>query len=187
MGADGLLKAPATPRKNQDWSDMAKESSFDIVSVTDMQEVDNAYQQTTRELRQRYDLKDSGASIELDKAKGSITIAAPSDFVAGQVEDVLDARLVRRKVDPKCIRWGGSQAASGGTVRRVGTIVQGIDPDLARKIRKDVQDQKLSKVKVAIEGDKLRVTSPSKDALQGVIGFLREQDYGQPLSFENYR
>ena len=72
-------------------------------------------------------------------------------------------------------------------MRKTGTIVQGIDQDTARKIRKDLQDQKMNKVKVTIEGDKLRVTSPSKDQLQNVIAFLRDQDYGQPLSFENYR
>ena len=166
---------------------MAKDSSFDIVSTTDMQEVDNAYQQTVREIAQRYDLKGSGSTIELDRSAGTITVQAPADFVAGQIIEILNTRLIRRKVDPKSVTWGASQAASGGTVRTTGTSVQGIDQDTARKIRKDLQDQKMNKVKVTIEGDKLRVTSPSKDQLQNVIAFLRDQDYGQPLSFENYR
>lgn len=166
---------------------MAKDASFDIVTSTDIQEVDNAYQQTLREISQRYDLKDSGSKVELDKGKGLITVSAPSDFVAGQVIDVLASKLIRRKVDPKAVKWGDSQAASGGTVRKVGTIAQGIDADLARKIRNDINGKKFNKVKITIEGDKLRATSPSRDMLQEVIAFLREQDYGQPLSFENYR
>ena len=165
---------------------MAKESSFDVVSTADMQEVDNAYQQTLKELKQRYDLKDSGATIELDKGKGVFTVNAPSEFVAGQVIDVLTGRLIRRGVDAKAVKWGDAQSASGGTVRKSGTVINGIDQDTARKISKDIRDLKL-KVKVTIEGDKLRVTGAKKDTLQEVISFLREKDYGQPLSFENYR
>ncbi len=165
---------------------MAKDSSFDVVSEVDMQEVDNAYQQTKKELVQRYDLKDSGSSIELDKGAGKITVQAPSEFVANQVIDVLNSRLIKRKVDIGSIRWGTPQDASGMTIRVVGDIVQGIDQDTSRKINKDIKAQKF-KVKTAIEGDKLRVTSSSKDTLQEVIAFLRGQDYGLPLQFTNYR
>ena len=165
---------------------MAKDSSFDVVSTVDMQEVDNAYQQTARELTQRYDLKGSGASIDLSKGDGVVTVCAPADFVARQVIDVFNGRLVKRKVDLKALRWDDPQAASGGTVRVIGHIVQGIDKECAKRISKDVRDQKL-KVKTAVEDDKLRVTSASKDALQQVISFLRDQDYGIPLQFTNYR
>ena len=165
---------------------MAKESSFDVVSTVDIQEVDNAYQQTVKELAQRYDLKDSHATIELSKAEKTITVCAPSDFVAKQVIDVLNTRLVRRKVDLASVTWSDPQAATGGTVRLVGRIVEGIDQDLAKRISKDVRDTKI-KAKVTVEGDKLRVASASKDALQGVIAFLRDKDYGQPLQFTNYR
>lgn len=165
---------------------MAKDNSFDIVSEVDMQEVDNAYQQTARELTSRYDLKDSGSSIELDKQKGIFTIVAPSDFVSKQVRDVLDGKLVKRHIDLKSISWGNPQAASGGNVRVTGTIVSGIDTELCKRINKDIKAGKF-KVKVQIEGDKLRVTSPSRDALQEVIAFCREQDYGIPLQFTNYR
>ena len=130
---------------------MAKDSSFDVVSEVNMQEVDNAFQQTTREISQRYDLKDSGATIELSKGDKLFTISAPADFVSKQIIDV-----------------------------------EGIDQATAKKINKDIKDQKL-KVKVTIEADKLRVSSASKDALQTVIQFLRDQDYGQPLQFTNYR
>ena len=164
----------------------SKDSSFDVVSQVDMQEVDNAYQQTVKELSQRYDLKDSHATIELDKAKGVVTVLAPSEFVVSQVIDVFHTRLVRRKVDLSAIDWGDVQSASAGNVRRIGTVVQGIEQDLSKKISKDIRDAKF-KVKVNVEGDKLKVSSPSKDALQEVIAFLREHDYGQPLQFVNYR
>lgn len=165
---------------------MAKDSSFDIVSQVDMQEVDNAFQQAVREIAQRYDLKDSGASLELSKAEHAITVLAPADFVARQVTDILNSKLIKRGVDIKAVSWDAPVAASGGSVRVVGRIVEGIDQPTAKRINKDVKDQKL-KVKVTIESDKLRVSSASKDALQAVIQFLREQDYGQPLQFTNYR
>lgn len=165
---------------------MAKDSSFDVVSTVDMQEVDNAYQQTLKELAQRYDLKDAHATIELSKADKTVTVGAPSDFVAKQVIDVFHTRLVRRKVDLAAISWSDPIAASGGTVRLVGSIVEGIDQELAKKISKDIRDAKF-KVKVTVEGDKLRVSSPSKDALQETIAFLRDKDYGQPLQYTNYR
>jgi len=165
---------------------MAKDSSFDIVSDVDMQEVDNAYQQTVRELAQRYDLKGSGAAIEFSRKDGSFLITAPSDFVAGQVVDVLGSKLVRRGIDLAALRMDAPQPAAGMSVRQAGRMVRGIDADTAKRISKDIRDSKL-KVKAAIEGEKLRVSSPSKDALQAVIAFLREQDYGQPLQFENYR
>ena len=165
---------------------MAKESSFDVVSVVDMQEVDNAYQQAARELVQRYDLKGTGATLELSKKDGSFKIEAPSEFVASQVRDVLATKLTRRGIDLTAVRWADPQAATGMTVRQMGTIVQGIDTDTAKKISKDIRDLKV-KAKATIEGDKLRVSSASKDVLQSVIAALRERDYGQPLQFVNYR
>lgn len=165
---------------------MAKDSSFDVVSEVNMQEVDNAFQQAARELSQRYDLKDSGATIELSKSDKLFALHAPADFVARQVIDILSSKLIKRGVDVKTVSWDDPQAASGGTVRLIGRIVEGIDQATAKKINKDIKDQKL-KVKVTIEADKLRVSSASKDALQQVIAFLREQDYGQPLQFTNYR
>lgn len=165
---------------------MAKESSFDIVSSVDMQEVDNAYQQAKKELSQRYDLKGSGSKIDLDKAAGKITVTAPSDFVAGQVIDIMGSKLVKRGIDLASVKWGKPQDASGGSVVRIGEIVQGIDRDTAGKINKDIKAQKL-KVKVQIEGEQLRVSSASRDTLQDVIAFLKSQDYGQPLQYVNYR
>ena len=165
---------------------MAKDSSFDVVSEVNMQEVDNAFQQTTREISQRYDLKDSGASIELSKGDKLFTINAPADFVSKQIIDVLSSKLIKRGIDLTAVKWGDPQAATGQSVRQTATIVEGIDKETAGKINKDIKAQKL-KVKVTIEGDKLRVSSASRDTLQEVIAFLKGQDYGQPLQYVNYR
>ena len=165
---------------------MAKESSFDVVSTVDMQEIDNAYQQAKKELTQRYDLKGSGAELSLDKQKKTITVAAPTDFVARQVIDIMGSKLIKRGIDLTAVKWGDPQAATGQSVRQTATIVEGIDKETAGKINKDIKAQKL-KVKVTIEGDKLRVSSASRDALQEVIAFLKGQDYGQPLQYVNYR
>ena len=165
---------------------MAKDCSFEVVSTVDMQELDNAYQQTRRELSQRYDLKGSGAEINLDKSSRTVTIQAPADFVAKQVRDVFESKLVRRGIDLNAVSWGDPQPAAGQSVRQTATVVEGIDKEVAGKISKDIKAQKL-KVKVTIEGDKLRVSSPSRDTLQEVIAFLKEQDYGQPLQYVNYR
>ena len=165
---------------------MAKECSFDVVSTVDMQEVDNAFQQARKEIAQRYDLKDSGAEITLDKAKQTMTVAAPADFVAKQVIDVIGSKLVKRGIDLNSVKWGDPVAATGQSVRRTASIVNGIDKDTAGKINKDIKALKL-KCKVQIEGDHLRVSSASRDTLQDVIGFLKGQDYGQPLQYTNYR
>ncbi|MHB9003773.1 MAG: DUF520 family protein, partial [Coriobacteriia bacterium] len=111
---------------------------------------------------------------------------APSDFVAKQVTDVLNTKLVRREIDLKAVSWGNVEAATGGTVRVTGSIINGIETELAKRINKDIRDEKF-KCKVQIEGDKLRVSSPSRDVLQEVIAFIKAADYGIPLQFTNYR
>lgn len=165
---------------------MAKESSFDIVSTVDIQEVDNAFQQAKREISQRYDLKDSDAEITLDKQNKTLGIHAPADFVARQVKDVIGSKLVKRGIELTAVKWGEPQAATGQSVRLSATIVDGIDKETASKISKDIRNLKL-KCKATIEGDKLRVSSASRDTLQEVIAFLKGQDYGQPLQYTNYR
>ena len=165
---------------------MAKESSFDVVSTVDMQEVDNAYGQAKRELAQRYDLKGSGAEIDLDKGARKLTVSAPAEFVAKQVIDVLGSKLIKRGVDLSAVKWSDPVAAAGQSVRQTAEIVEGIDKETASKISKDIRGTKL-KCKVTIEGDKLRVSSASRDTLQDVIAFLKGQDYGQPLQYVNYR
>lgn len=165
---------------------MAKEQSFDIVSQVDLQEVDNAVQQAVKEVSQRYDLKDTRATLSLDRKTAQLTVTAPSDFVLRQVKDVLASKLVRRGIDLKALSWGSVQPAAGGSVRVVASIVNGIPDEIARRISKDIRDLK-RKVRVAIEGDKVRVFSPSRDELQGVIAHLKAQDHGIPLQFTNYR
>ena len=165
---------------------MAKESSFDVVSNVDMQEVDNAFQQAKKEISQRYDLKDSGAEITLDKAKQTIGVSAPAEFVAKQVVDVLGSKLIKRGIELSAVKWGDMQPAAGQSVRQGAQIVNGIDKETASAINKDIKATKL-KVKVQIEGDKLRVSSASRDTLQEVIAFLKGKDYGQPLQYVNYR
>lgn len=165
---------------------MAKDQSFDIVSQVDMQEADNAVNTADRQLAQRYDLKDTKSEIVFDKHASTITVKAPSDFVARQVIDVLGSALVKRGIDLASLKWGNPEAASGGTVRMTATIVNGIEETLAKRISKDIRDSKL-KVKAQIEGDKLRVFSSSRDDLQAVIALLKAEDYGIPLQFNNYR
>ena len=165
---------------------MAKESSLDVVSVVDMQEVDNAFQQASRELSQRYDHKRTGATLDLSKKDGVFSIEAPSEFIASQVRDVLSSKLVKRGIDLAAVRWDKPQAATGMTVRQSGSVIQGIDQDTAKRIAKDIRDSK-AKAKATVEGDKLRVSSASRDVLQSVIASLKEGDYGQPLQFVNYR
>lgn len=165
---------------------MAKQCSFDVVCETDMQEVDNAFQQTRKALSQRYDLKGSGADVALDKGARRIVVKAPSEFVAKQVIDVLESKLVRRNIELSAVKWGETQSAAGQSVVKTADIVEGIDKETGSKIGRDIRDLKL-KAKVQIEGDKLRVTSASRDTLQEVIAFLREQDYGLPLQYVNYR
>lgn len=167
---------------------MAKDSSFDVVSECDLQEVDNAYRQAAKALTQRYDLKDSGSSIDYDKANKTFTVIAPSEFIKNQVIDILNTHLIRRLGEEgmKFVKWGKNIDASGGNIRCVGTIAFGLDQDTAKKINKAIKDQKF-KVKTQIEGDKLRVSAPKRDELQAVIAFLRGQDYGVPLQYTNYR
>lgn len=165
---------------------MAKDQSFDVVSQVDLQEMDNAVQQATREISQRFDLKDTGSTVMFDRTASTLTIAAPGDFVLKQIRDVLSTKLVKRSLDLKAITWDKPEAASGASVRITGHVVNGIDVEIARVINKDIRDAKL-KVKVQIEGDKLRVTSASRDTLQEVIALVRGKDYGIPLQFANYR
>ena len=165
---------------------MAKDSSFDIMSECDMQELDNAYNQANKALAQRYDLKDTNSKLEFDKQASTFTVLAPSDFICGQVVDVLNSALVKRNIDLASIRWGKDEEAADSMVRRKGSVIQGIEADIAKRISKDIKAQKF-KAKVQIEGEKLRVSSPKRDTLQEVIAFVKEQDYEIPLQFGNYR
>ncbi|MEG0874497.1 MAG: YajQ family cyclic di-GMP-binding protein [Clostridiales bacterium] len=163
---------------------MAKDSSFDVVSEVDMQEVTNAVNQARKEISQRYDFKGSKTEIDLDEA--TIKITTEDEFRLNSVVDVLKTRLVTRKVAIKNLQYGKVEDAAGGTVRQIVTINQGIATDKAKAMVKDIKAAKL-KVQAAIQGDQLRVSGKVKDDLQAVMALLREKDYGVELQFTNYR
>jgi cyclic-di-GMP-binding protein len=163
---------------------MAGESSFDIVSDFDRQELVNAVDQTQREMRQRYDLKSANASIELEK--DAIVISAPSDMVLKSVIDVLESKMVRRGLDLKVLDFGPVEPASGGTVRQRIGLKRGISQDLGRTIVKLIRDN-APKAKAQIQGDAVRVSSKSKDELQQVQQVVKQQGYDVPIQFNNYR
>ena len=163
---------------------MAKDSSFDIVSEVDLQEVNNAVNQTRKEISQRYDFKGSKTQIELDDA--TIKITTDDEFHLNSVIDVLKTRLVSRKVAIRNLAYGKIEDAAGGCARQVITINQGIATDKAKAIVKDIKAAKL-KVQAAIQGDSVRVSGKNKDDLQAVMALLREKDYDIEVQFNNDR
>ena len=167
---------------------MAKDSSFDVVSEVDLQEVRNAVDQAAREIHQRFGFKDTGSSIELtqDGGKPAITVRSNTEQKVKDVVKVLEEKLVKRQVSLKALQRGNIEQAAGGTARQNLGINQGISTDKAREIVKHVKDMKL-KAQVAIQGEQVRVSSKSRDTLQEVIAALKEKDFGIPLQFVNYR
>lgn len=166
---------------------MAQTFSFDVTSTVDLQEVDNAVNQARKELGQRYDFKGSPFTIDLDQKAGTITLSAEDRFKLGAVWEVLQTRMVRRNVPVKNMKPGDPEPASAGSARQVITLQQGIPSDAAREIAKFIKDRKMKKVQAAIQGDQLRISSPSKDDLQAAQAALREEDFGVALQFGNYR
>jgi uncharacterized protein YajQ (UPF0234 family) len=166
---------------------MAASSSFDITSPIDFQEVDNALNQARKEVGQRYDFKGAKAEITLNTAEKTLTLLADDEFKMNALWEIVQTRLVRRGVPIKNFKKGESEPAAGGAVRRVFAIQEGIPIDAAREIVKFLKDRKLKKVQASIQGEQVRVTSPSKDELQEAIRTLREQDFGVALHFGNYR
>jgi uncharacterized protein YajQ (UPF0234 family) len=166
---------------------MAATFSFDVTSTIDMQELDNAVNQARKELAQRYDFKGSPAAIDVDEKAGTLTVSAEDNFKLEAVWEILASKLVRRNVPVKNLQRGEVESASGGTVRQVVTLQQGVATEAAREIVKHLKDLKLKKVQAAIQGDQLRVSSPSKDELQAAMNALRAKDFGIALQFGNYR
>ena len=163
---------------------MAQEFSFDIVSKTEMQEVTNAVQQAQKELAQRFDFKGSKSEIELTNEE--LILVSDDETKLKSLKDIVESKLVKRKVSLKAIDYGKIEQASLGTVRQKAKILQGIESDKAKAIVKAIKDAKL-KVQASIQGDQVRVTGRSKDDLQKAMGVVREQDFGVPLQFTNYR
>jgi hypothetical protein len=166
---------------------MAAASSFDVTSPIDFQEVDNGLNQARKEVGQRYDFKGAKAEINLNPTEKTLTLVADDEFKMSQLWEIVQTRLIRRGVPIKNFKSGESEAAAGGTVRRVYTIQEGIPIETAREIVKFIKDQKLKKVQASIQGDQVRVSSASKDELQDAIRVLREKDFGIALHFGNYR
>ena len=165
---------------------MAATSSFDVVSDFDRQELVNAVDQTQREVRTRFDLKDTKSEIRLEEK--TITLVSDSEYALGQIRDILESKAFRRGLSLKIFDYGEVQEAGGMTYRQVITLRKGIAEDLAKKLSKQIRDA-LPKVQVQIQGDALRIVSKSKDDLQAVIHFLREHeaDYPVPLQYTNRR
>jgi uncharacterized protein YajQ (UPF0234 family) len=158
--------------------------SFDIISKTDLAEVDNALANMTREMSQRYDFKNSQAKIERKEAE--ITINADDDLKLKQMHELLQGHLARRKIDAGVIDYKPVEKAAGQSVRQKAVIRQGIDKDLAKRLVKEVKDAKF-KVQVAIQGDELRVTGKKRDDLQAVIQHIKGLSIDQPLQYVNFR
>lgn len=162
-------------------------ASFDVTTGVDLQEVDNAVNQSIKEILTRYDFKGTHCTIELDRKSGTLKLEADDQYRMQAVVQVLREKMSRRQVPLKNLDMGDVEDAGGGRARLTIGLKQGIPTDTGKQIVKDVKDQKLKKVQVQIQGDQLRVTSPSRDALQEVIAFLRSKDYGVELQFGNYR
>jgi uncharacterized protein YajQ (UPF0234 family) len=163
---------------------MAGDSSFDIVSDFDRQELVNAVDQTHREMAQRYDLKNARGTLELEK--DAMVVTAPSDMILRAIVDVLETKMVRRGLDLKILVLGQIENATGGNVRQRLGLKKGISQELAKEITKLVRDT-VPKVKAQIQGDAVRISAKSKDDLQRAIASVRQREFDVPLQFVNYR
>ena len=166
---------------------MADQSSFDVTSNVDLQEVDNALNQARKEVAQRYDFKGSKASIEFDPKESKLVLVADDDFKLNALWEILQTRLIRRNVPVKNMTRGTIVPSANTTVRQEISLQQGIPSEKAKDIIKFIKDAKLKKVQASIQGDQLRISSPSKDELQDAIRILRDHDFGVALQFGNYR
>jgi len=166
---------------------MAANQSFDITTGCDLQEVDNAVNQTMKEINQRYDFKGVKIGIDFKRDDGKLVLTAPDDYKLKASWEILQSKMVRRQVPLKNLKEGSIEPAGGASVRQEITLQQGIPTDTARAIVKYLKDRKLKKVQASIQKDQVRVTSPSRDELQNVMGLLKEEDFGVELNFGNYR
>lgn len=162
------------------------DNSFDIVSTVEMPEVLNAINQAEKEIVTRYDLKDSKSSIKLNEKDKRIEIASVDEFKLKAVVDILQGKLVKRKVPLKALTFGAVTPAAGSTVRQDITLQQGIPTEKAKEIVKAIKDSK-KKVQASINGDLVRVSGKDRDTLQEIMAVLRGQDFGIDMQFTNYR
>jgi len=158
--------------------------SFDIVSKTDLAEVDNALSGIVREIGQRFDFK--GAKCSVERKDEIVTVLADDDQKLKQMHELLKVHFTRRQVDPKSLEYGTVEKASGNTVRQIVTIKQGVSQELAKKLVREIKDSKI-KVQAAIQGDEVRVTGKKRDELQETIALLKKLDVDRPLQYVNFR
>jgi cyclic-di-GMP-binding protein len=163
---------------------MASESSFDIVSQFDMQELRNAVDQVKREISTRYDFK--GINAEVTLTDNDITLVCPDSMKLKAIQDMLLQKLVNRKLSPKILDMGTPEQAAGGNLRQLIKLVKALDQETCKTISKIIKER-FPKAKSSIQGTAVRVSSKSKDDLQAVIANLRQQDLKAPLEFTNYR
>jgi uncharacterized protein YajQ (UPF0234 family) len=162
------------------------ENSFDIVSKVDLQEVSNAIQNALKEIHTRFDLKDTKSNIALEGKEEEIVLSSSDDYKLKAVNDILQAKLVKRGVPLKALNYGVVEPAAGSTVRQKIKMQQGIPVEKAREIVKRIKDSK-KKVQASIQGDAVRVSGKDRDALQEIIAMLRQSDFGIDMQFTNYR
>ncbi len=163
------------------------QNSFDIVSEVEMPEVLNAVNMAMKEIHTRYDLKNTKSAIELNEKEHKITLASDDDFKLKAVADVLEQKLIKRKVPLKAMTYGEIQSAAGSSVRQEISLQNGIPIEKAREIVKAIKQAKLKKVQASIQGDLVRVSGKNRDDLQEVIKLLKEQEFGIDFQFTNYR
>jgi uncharacterized protein YajQ (UPF0234 family) len=166
---------------------MAQQSSFDVTTGVDLQEVDNALNQAQKEIAQRYDFKGTKAQIDFKRAEHMIVLLADDDFRMRALFDVVQAKLIKRNVSVKNLDIGEVKPAGGDTVRREIKLKMALDGDTAKKVVAAIKDAKMKKVQAAIQGEQVRVSSASRDELQAVMALLRSRDFGVELKFGNYR
>ena len=159
--------------------------SFDVVSEVDEQEVRNAVNQAAREVANRFDFKDTNSTVEL--GDGVITMASMSEDRLTALRQVLEEKLVKRKVSLKVLDYGTVDDAAGGSVRQVATLQAGINSDKARELNKFIKGLGMKGIQSQTQGDQLRVTGKKRDALQEVIAALKAEDFGLPLQYTNFR
>ena len=166
---------------------MTQTSSFDVTTGVDLQEVDNAINQASKEVAQRYDFKDAKIEIDFKRAEGLIALLADNDMRMRALFDVVQSKLIKRGVPVKNLDVGEVKPAGGDTLRREVKLKQALDSETAKKISAAIKDAKLKKVQASIQGDQVRVSGPDKDALQDAMALLRKGDFGVELQFGNYR
>ena len=166
---------------------MASQSSFDVTTSVDLQEVDNAVNQAQKEIAQRYDFKGTVATIDFSRPEGTLNLMAESEYRMDALFDVLQSKLIKRGVPVKNLDIGDIKPAGGDKVTRLIKLKMALDSDTAKKVSAAIKDAKLKKVQASIQGDQVRVTSPSKDDLQEAMALLRKGDFGVELKFGNYR